>query len=335
VQGAGNNNLGALAVLRGDLVEAQTRYEEALAYERMRGNEEELATNLLFLSDVASLRGDGDRALTLAEEALVVARRVGRWTRLAWALTELGRLAAEHLGDDGRARACFREAMIVYQDLDRPWWTSGETLDLLRALHGLGLASARLRDDEEARAAFAEEQERAMAAEDGVGIGRATIGLAKVAWLNGEPTRALTLCRSSLAKLRDAGELTALRPQWRQEWAHLAAADGLHLLALTQCMDNPAAAARWLAAAATARQASKAAFHRVEQARHDEQHAAVHAALGEAAFTTAWEAGAALSPQRAIAAALAWLEAAPDPALGRGSPNPSTPDSSHSPPSSI
>jgi non-specific serine/threonine protein kinase len=305
-------SLGSIANLRGDLAAAQARYEESLAVQRDLGNEEEVATGLLLLCDIIGRRGDADRALALAEEGLALARRVGRGTRVAEALIEIGRLSAGHLGDDARARACFGEALTGFRDFAAPWWTSASVIDLLRARHGLGQAATRLGEHDAAVSAFEEERALARSAGDDVGLARATIGLAEVAWSQGEAARAAALVRASLTGLRDAGDIASLRPRWRQEWAHLAAADGLRLLALAETAGDPARAARLLAASSTLRAASGIGIFAAERTRHEREQGPLRAMLGAPAFAAAWDAGAALTPERAVADALAPLPPATD-----------------------
>jgi DNA-binding CsgD family transcriptional regulator len=319
------NNLGSVMDHRGDLGEAQALFEESLAVLRDLGNEEEITASLLYLGDVVGRRGDGDRALALAEEALALARRVGRNERLAEALSEVGRLAADHLGDDARACASFRAAMSVFTHQSTPWWTSTETIYLVRALHGLGQAAARLGEHDEAVTTFEEEQALARSAGDEVGQARAVIGLGEVALSLGETARAMTLSRASLASLRDAGDLNALRPRWRQGWACLAAADGLGVLALAQAGDDPGRATRLLGAAAASRKQSGAAVHAAEQTRHERKIASLRATMGEPAFAAAWTAGASITTGQALAETLAALPEAAGAGVGialRASPSP-------------
>ncbi len=302
--GAAANVLGNLLELRGDLAAAQALFEEGLAVCQETGNDEEIVVNLLCLTGIASRRGDADRALAMAEEALARARKVGREVRLAWTLTEVGRLAADFLGDDVRATACFREAVNLYQELVVPWWTSADTIDMLRALHGLGQAATRLGEYATAGRAFEEEQAMARAAGDPVGLARATMGLAELAFRRGETARATALCRASLNSLCEIGNCQELRPHWRQEWASLALAEGLRLLALAERASAPERAARLLGAASAARAATGSAVHVAEQARGEQDIAPLRDALGEVPFATAWAAGFALSATQALADAI-------------------------------
>ncbi len=310
---AAANVLGGVTELRGDFGAAQALFEEALAASRETGNDELLVVNLLCLGGVVSRRSDPDRALALVEEALARARWIGREVRTGWALSEVGRLAADYLGDDMRACACFHEAMRLYRDFGVPWWTSVDTIDMLRALHGLGQAATRLGDYEAAMAAFEEEQAMARSAGDEVGLARGTIGLGEIAFVLGEAARAAALCRASLIDLGDAGDLALLRPHWRQEWAYLAVADGVRLLAHTARTGDPTRSARLLGAAHATRALTGAAVHRAERARKEQEIIPLRAALGEVAFERAWSAGATLGLDQVLAEAASEQPASPGP----------------------
>jgi DNA-binding CsgD family transcriptional regulator len=70
-------------------------------------------------------------------------------------------------------------------------------------------------------------------------------------------------------------------------------------------LGRPAQAARLFGAAAGLLEATDDAMWPIDRIDHDRSLAAVRAQLGEAAFTTAWEAGRALPPEQAVAEATA------------------------------
>lgn len=325
--GAATSVLGSLAEQRGDLKTAQARHEEGLAASRETGNDEGLVVGLLCLGGVVSRRGEPDHALAMVEEALALARRIDHGSRTAWALCEVGRLTADHLGNDARACTRFNESTQIYREMNIPWWTSADTIDMLLALHGLGQAATRLVDTALAIAAYEEERALARAAGDPVGLARATIGLADIALSTGEAARATALCRASLASLQEAGDLQALQPPWRQEWGHLAVAEGLRVVALAGRARDPAQSVRLLGAADRARAASGDTSHRAQQARQAEDLAVLRAVMSEEAFARAWSTGAA-SVTLALAEAVAGLpasmpESEPTPPVHAGLPAPS------------
>jgi DNA-binding CsgD family transcriptional regulator len=152
--------------------------------------------------------------------------------------------------------------------------------------------------------AFVEEQALARTAGDPVGLARATIGLGEVAFARSEASRAAALGRASLTSLWEVGDFQELRPHWRQEWAYLATAEGLRLLALAGSAGDPERLARLLGAAATARASSGIADHAAALRRREHDLAPLREVMGEAPFATWWSAGAALSTPQALADAV-------------------------------
>jgi predicted ATPase/DNA-binding CsgD family transcriptional regulator len=299
------SNLATLADLRGNLVEAQLLYTEALELARVIGNNEELALDLLYLSDIAIQLGEADRALALGEEALALLRRIGGRARVAWALTEVGCLRADHLGDDVRASAAFNEALAMLRDSAQLSRVSADSTALIRALHGMGDVTLRQGNIATAMQFYEEEQAIARKAGIRVSLARAIIGLAAAAWCLGESAQAVALAKAGLAQLPTSDNLSELRPKWHGHWALQATSAAIRILAHSCALRDPDRSVYLFAAATSALEASGSPVFRKVRQRHDEEHETLRAIIGDSRFELAWTSGTALTVQGALDAAQA------------------------------
>lgn len=227
---------------------------------------------------------DFDEAEALAREGLDLARRHGDAAGIGNMLTELGHVA-EARGDLDAAMAFFEEGVAQYR-------AGGEQGAVGRALSSLGNL-ARAKGDYEQALRYLEEtlawaRERSFS----WAIASALVSLGHVACEQSEFTRAATLYRESLGLYRTMPNPMSLA--WCLEGvAVVAVAAGEH-----------ERAARLCGAIAGLRQ--RAEIAEVDQwPLFEHARASARQALDEEHFATAYEVGAALSPEQAIAYALA------------------------------
>jgi predicted ATPase/DNA-binding CsgD family transcriptional regulator len=219
--------------------------------------------------------GDGDTAAArgLAEQAVVLCRALGRGRELAHALATLG---ASTDGDRVSMEAMYSEAtQLVHREGDA-WWMA---LTCLRH----SIASAQLGETLSARALAAEAAQRFEPLADDFFLGRSYLQLGLAQLQLGQVTEARVHLEASLGAIRDAhdwkyigvaliGLGTAARAMGDAAAGALAYTDALTLCresgaagdlplcleglaAVALALDQPAAAARFLGAADTARAA--------------------------------------------------------------------------------
>jgi hypothetical protein len=142
------------------------------------------------------------------------------------------------------------------------------------------------------------------------GVGGALLGLGLVALGEGDGAAARARFTESLAIAKRLGE--RVRIHWSLEGlAAVAVIDGWH-----------EQAARLYGAASAGREQVGVPATLMEREIHEPRLAAVRAALGEEAFTAAWEAGRALSLEDAVRYAMEITESSAEPGLGRPAPAP-------------
>jgi tetratricopeptide (TPR) repeat protein len=274
---------GQLAYAMGNLVQAEALQEESLGLRRQLGDTREIANLLSNLGVIAQDRGDLDRAEILLEECLAVDRALGDRWGLAASLTNFARLARLR-GDLPRARALQTESLDLVREL-------GDVRTIAIALSNLGSIARDEGDLATAVALFAESlgHWRDLGELRGIGVELRNLGL--VAADGGDAARAEELIAESIARLHaiDTAQET------------LSGLDAMVPVSLAR--GRPHQAVRLLAAAAALRQGVGAPRPPDEQAGRDAAEQAARAALPADAFAAAWEEGALLSLDAAVALA--------------------------------
>ncbi|HEX2281789.1 MAG TPA: tetratricopeptide repeat protein [Thermomicrobiales bacterium] len=307
---------GVLAETQGDYDRAEALHRESLTISRDRGDKTGIARALGNLGVVAFDRGDDDHAMALLEESLGLAREIGDHLLVATALHDLG-LVAHERGELDRAELLYQESLALRRQ-------AGSGSEIARSLNNLaGVAVAR-DDFDRACQLFAESLSLYNAAGDRWGAAGAQIGLAVATHLQGDASRAVALLEESrllfrevgdrrnaavaalnLADaLRDSGDLAESIVQYRDalvEFAETGEPQGIAqvFLGLGGVMARVGefeVAARLLAAASVLKSheesGSREKFREVTNL--NAAISVIRGALGEGAFTAAWEAGRAL-----------------------------------------
>ncbi|MBQ1094251.1 AfsR/SARP family transcriptional regulator [Streptomyces sp. B93] len=115
----GRYALGLALAQAGDLDQAADRLAEAL--EVFRDSRQRLWEGMAIfrIAEVRLAAGNPASAAALAEQSLAVLRGIGGEWRRGNVLTVLGR-ALDGIGQSGRAQACWREALSIYEELGSP-----------------------------------------------------------------------------------------------------------------------------------------------------------------------------------------------------------------------
>jgi predicted ATPase/class 3 adenylate cyclase len=317
---------GVLAEAQGDYDRAEALHQESLTLSRDRGDKTGIARALGNLGVVAFDRGDTGQATALLEESLALAREIGDQLLVATALNDLGIVAYER-GDLDRAEPLYQESLALRRQ-------AGSGSEIARSLNNLaGVAFAR-DDFDRACQLFAESLGLYRDAGDRWGAAGAQVNMAVATHLQGDAPRAVALLEESrllfqgvgdrrgaavaalnLANaLRDSGDLPLAIDRYREGLGEFAAA-GDHrgvaqvFLGLGGVMARAGqfeSAAKLLGAASALNAGeepdSPEEFHEAANLKADL--GAIRAALGEEAFSAAWDAGRVLSLDAAVQVAL-------------------------------
>jgi predicted ATPase/class 3 adenylate cyclase len=317
---------GLLAETQGDYDRAEALHREALALSRERGDTTGVARALGNLGVVAFDRGDDDQATTFLDESLALAREIGDQFLIATALNDLGSVSYRR-GDLDRAELLYQESLSL-----RRRARSGS--EIARSLNNLGAVAFDRGDFDRACQLFAESVGLYRDAGDRWGAAGALIGLATANHLQGDAPRAAVLLAESLSLFRDVGDersaalatlyladaqrdshdLTQAAVHYREVLARFATLDDRDrvaegLLKLGRVMVRQGeftSAAKLLGAASNLTPSEEPGSGEAasEIATLEADLDTIRGALGECAFTTAWDAGRALSLEAAVQVAL-------------------------------
>ncbi len=279
------NNLAIVVEYGGDSARAAALYRESLDRYQELGNQDGLAQAHDNLGVTLRGRGDYAGAIPHHEAALARWRALGNRRRTALALTNLG-ATLHQLGERDRAQALHEEGLGHARALGDVWLTA-LTLENLGRL-------AWARGDRARAAAHAGESLALYRQIDHSGGIISVLGdLGRAAHASGAADRAFAHYRESLARCAQSRDRSRLPGPL----------EGLALLLADR--GEPAEAAQLLGAAAALRTALGKPLAPDEHAALIAADASLRATLGAADFAAAWASGLALTPDDALAAALA------------------------------
>ena len=234
---------------------------------------------------LARCEGKFDEATALADAALVLYERLGDRSGKAAALTTLVCVALDQ-GDATRARPLALESLALRRELGDRW-------EICLSLNNLGYLVAVEGDYAQAAAYFEECLSLSREIGDTRGIALSLNNLGDIVYMQGDAARARALLVEALTLSRQIG--------WTE--GTVESVEGIAKAVAKQ--GQPQRAARLLAAAAALRRATQFALRPAVQTAYSDDVAAVREILGTEVFEAAWAEGTALSPEHAIAAALA------------------------------
>ena len=276
--------LGFLAQNEGEYEAARALHLRALTIRRRRGDEWGIAESLGNLAWIHRMKGEYEAARALHCESLMIRRRLGDLEGIAESLSGLAWLAQDR-NEFSTARAYYDEALVIRRE-------QGDKGGVAGTLGGLAWLAQNQGDHALAHALY----EEALAISRDLGDTRRTeLLLSDLAWLfqaERDYAQARVLHTEALALAGGLGDRWGIADAFRA-FAMLALAGG-----------EPQRASRLFGAAAAARDDTGMQLSPTERATHDRAVADTAAAIGEAAFASAWAEGRAMSLQEAIAYAL-------------------------------
>jgi predicted ATPase/class 3 adenylate cyclase len=271
------------ALERGDTAAARFQNAEAVRLLRDAGDPFGLALALFILGDLSAV-ADRPAARTRYEESLALFREMGDFWGMALPLTSLGRLALQD-GDYETARSLYEEGLAMRRQEGEKWMLAISLISFGEVVHSQG-------DYQRAADLYAEGLALSRDLRRSHHISWSLKNLGYIAIHDSDADRAAAALRESLALEQTLGN--------RQEVA-------LRLIGLAGVgviTGRPTVAARLLAAVTRLFAELDVSMESVDSREHERFVAAARAALGEPAFTAAWEAGWAMTLDDAIALAM-------------------------------
>jgi tetratricopeptide (TPR) repeat protein len=213
--------LHKLAVLarhqhRGDFARARTLLQECLALRHACGDQQVIALVLYELGLIARLRADIRQAKTFFQEALVLYRELGNKRHTARMLSELGEVAGIE-GNYVEATVLCEESITLRQETGIPFHSR-------HPLRGLGWAALAQGDYEQASARFTKCMTTMYMQENTGFIANCLFGLARVANMQAQLTRAARLCGAAAVLWSSASITHTLFPDEHATHEQIAAA---------------------------------------------------------------------------------------------------------------
>lgn len=322
------NNLGIVVLKQGNYAEARTLFEESLSLRREMDDKWGISASLNNLGMVALNLGDYGAARAMLEESLNLHREMGDKQGVAGSLQNLG-VAALKRGDYVEARALYEESLSLRREM-------GDKQGIAVSLNNLGLVASNQGDYAAARALYEESLSLKREMGDRHGISSSLNNLGNVALSQGDYVEARVLYEECLILRREMGNKRGIAESFNylgylnllQGDTHSARAMFVESLTLNQEMGlksemiwnliGPAAvsgargnnvrAVHLAAAAETLRASVGVTLPSLQRGVYEQVVATTRAALGEAVFGAAWDEGAKLSLDQAIAEALALTE---------------------------
>jgi predicted ATPase/class 3 adenylate cyclase len=276
--------IAAFAWLHGDLDEAATLNEAALATRLSLGGDADIAESLFSTARDAYSAADFEDSRKLLERALEHFRRCGDRHGTARALDFLG-LILTVVGEHAAAEAPFAESLAIYREM-------GDKRNIAWVQYHRGLRAHMLGDFERAESLANESLAIWRDLEDQHGIVLALHNAANAVAARGDLDRAASLHRQSL-------ELT-YRLGLRKDLV-----DGLErLAAILVAQGRPAQAVRLLGAADRLREQLRTPVQDPEREEHDRAVTHARSELGVESFDDAWNTGRALSTEEVMSEAI-------------------------------
>ena len=276
--------LGFLTLSQGQVAAARAFFEQSLAITREIGDRRDELINLNGLGNIAYEQGEAEAARSYFMQALAISREIGERRGAAGNLNNLGNIARD-LGEGDAARSWYQQSLAITREIGERWIEAAN-------LNGLGSVACDQGDCAEARSHV----EQSLAITREIGDRSKEVwhlsDLGQISRLEGDLVEARALCVQSLTLASRLGEITDIT-YTVEERAALAMAE-----------NAPPRAARLAGAAQAAREGISAILPPKQRRTHEKTVAAARAALGEDAFTDAWNAGRAMTMEQAVEYAL-------------------------------
>jgi adenylate cyclase len=275
------NSLGNVAFYQRDYPTALALYEESLALRREIGDKQGSAHSLHNLGIVARFQGDNSNALALYEESLALEREIGDKQGSAHSLLALG-LETGVQGDYVAALARLQESLTLAREIGGKDFMS-------EILRGLGLVAYLQGDYVAAQTQLHEGLTLAREIGQRMVVANLLDNLGWVSYAQSDYLQAQALHEESLAVAREIGDGKVVL----SNLIELAAINLVHA-------EDASRAAQLLGVAEPLYAKAAVALERFQRESYERSIDAAKAALGEAAFNTAFEVGQKMTLDEAI-----------------------------------
>ena len=307
-----------------EAIQGELLREKSLTLFREVGDKFGAAECLMRIAHLTRVKGDYERARAIGEESLALRKEIGDKDGIAVAHMHLGNTALRE-GDYQLARELYEESLAGFREVDNKWAIGG-------VLVWLNVVFQEQGNYEQATKIL----EEALAFGQGLGdkrlISERFHDLGKLAWAQGNYELAAKRFEEALRIGREAGYEIGIAfalqglgrmAQSREDYATARSSYSeaivlgqemvnlwlvaMHLSAfatLATDQKQPEKATRLFGAAETLLPSIRLEMSVAERAEYDQAIAAARAALGEEAFTAAWEEGAKMTLEQAVKYAL-------------------------------
>lgn len=276
--------VGNLLYAEGKYGAAKEFYQQSLAIYRELSDKVGIANALFNLGNIDKESGEYATAKTRQEESLTFFREIGEKSGIADTLNSLGNINSDQ-GEYAMANACFEESLTLYRELKN-------NFSVAISLNNLGIIAYRQGNYVTANTLYQKSLTLFREFRNKRGMASSLSNLGEVASAQSDYQAARRLQEESLKISREMEDKRLI-------------ANALEGLAEVNRAENQLEqAVRLFRAAEALREAISSPLCTFDQSRYDSSVAAVRTALGEEAFTTAWEAGRAMTLEQAIAYAL-------------------------------
>jgi predicted ATPase/DNA-binding SARP family transcriptional activator/Tfp pilus assembly protein PilF len=286
--------LGNQAVRKGDYKQATICYEESLALFREVGNKGGVGVVLTYLGRVARAQDNYERAATFLEGALTLGQDLGDKNATAERLVDLGSVAQSE-GSYRRATQIYEEALTLFREIENQF-------GIAVTLRHLGLAALQQGNYEQASKRFDEALAISQEIDNTFGSALTLYYLGKVAQAQGDDTLARVFHTKAIINHLEIGNRPGIA-LCLEAFAIMSIGQNKMESALPS-LDGLRRAVRLFGAAEILYAPPRFELSAKERAEHDQAVAATRAALGEEAFTAAWEEGKTMTLEQAVEFAL-------------------------------
>ena len=271
IRGRALDAAAALAHSQGAYARSQELQDAALSVWRETNDHPRMASALSTLGIIAKARGEHDRARELLEEALLLARQSAATATEATVLNNLAALAMD-VGDYPRARSFLQDSLAIKRDL-------GDAAGMATSLYNLGDAAVQLGEYAAALGLLEESLALFRRLSASHRIAQTLHSLGSVALRQGDFRAAEARFSEALALFQQAGD----------GWGQALCIEGL--AEVSAASGQYARAIELFSAADGWRQANGAPVPPNDRGDYDRALATSRAAVGEAAFVSAWAVG--------------------------------------------
>lgn len=282
-----SHSIGSALMQKGDYTPACHRFQDALAQARQVGDLRLAAETLNSLGMVAVEKGDTLVARAQFEESLGIFRNIGSKDGVGMTTNNLGLVALQQ-ADFSNARQHFDETLLLAREM-------GNKRGIAIALSNLGYAAANQGDCFVARPLYEEALAiyRKMGSKPGIAMALENLGFVEIE--QGNHAVALAHYAESLQIAHEIGN------KFHLVYSLL----GLGSAGIHASTSQAWVGAQLLAAAESLMKSMSMSLERLESGQFERAVGLARAALGADAFEQAWANGQALTPDAAVALALA------------------------------